>query len=88
MVSASLGKASLQPELWESPVTQANRRKKSLCLPLSYIFLSYSRTRVLQGTRTFHKPVYKKEKPAGRPSQGFLARTGLEDGAGSINSLN
>lgn len=68
-VSAPLGKACLQPELWESPVTQASRRKSPFAFGNPSLPLSLLPDESVAGDQAFHKPVYKKGKPAVGGSQ-------------------
>lgn len=56
-VSASLGKACLQPELQESPVTQASRRKSPFAFGNSNLPLSLFPDKSVTGDQGFHKPV-------------------------------
>lgn len=82
LVSAPLGKACLQPELRESPVTQASRRKSPFAFGNPSLPLFLFPDEGVTGDQGFHKPVYKKGKPAVGRSQGGVSRRGLEGCAG------
>lgn len=82
--SAPLGKACLQPELRESPVTQASRRKSPFAFGNPSLPLSLLPDESVAGDQAFHKPVYKKGKPAVGGSQEGVSRRGFEGCAGPI----
>lgn len=83
-VSASLGKACLQPELRESPVTQASSRKSPFAFGNPSMPLSLFPDEGVTGDQGFHTPVYKKGKTAEGGGQGGVSRRGFEGCAGPI----